>query len=160
MFTGNAVHASRCTVLKSCARPFPYLHLSYPTDVQSLVLRRSSRVKTWIEVALLNRNREWKRARSSPAVLIDISTTGARLLASEPIGEKGQRLELVMQPEVGDRRYSLVVPVIVRRELDPPRNGVSSEVERYGYGVEFQPEDDRQHLILHAFVYELLLGKQ
>jgi c-di-GMP-binding flagellar brake protein YcgR len=79
MMAGNRIVGFASTVLRSCGRPYPYLHLSCPEEMQQIVVRKAQRVRVKLFASLKNDNPDYKTAKPRSATIVDISTTGALL---------------------------------------------------------------------------------
>lgn len=152
MLSGNAVQGYKCTVLKSTNSPYPHLHLSYPREVESVVVRNAQRINTQLIVAVNNEDPEWKGMKSIPATIVDISTTGAMLMSSMPLGKVSDVLTVLMKPMVGGVEQYLSIPATIRRIIDNEDRPDDQSARRYG--VEFQIIEETDRLILHGYVYE------
>jgi c-di-GMP-binding flagellar brake protein YcgR len=155
LLAGNAVYAFTATVMRVHTRPYPYLHLSYPKKIESIVLRKAHRVATKLIVVVENENPDKAAGKAKSAVIRDISTAGAQLTASESLGELGETISIAVRVEVGGVEQYLTLPAIIRRKfIEKPEEKPNEET----YGVEFQFVEDNDRLILHGFVYERLIG--
>jgi c-di-GMP-binding flagellar brake protein YcgR len=158
LLAANTVHAFTATVLRSCARPYAYLHLSYPKQLESLVVRKSQRVPVQLIVAVQNEEPEKALAKPAAGLLIDVSTTGAMFTADNALGELGDMLVISARVQVGNAEHYLAVPSRLRRlEQDPPAGDVGHG--RWQHGVEFELVDEELSVVLHGFVYEQLVKR-
>ena len=150
MFSGEHAQGFTCTVLRSCSQPYEYLHLSYPRKVEQVRIRKSSRVRTALAVGV--RGAEGG-AQDVPAVIRDISSTGAQLLASGPVGKPGERVVVRARLPIetlGDQPVDL--PAQIRNvQEDTP---VKGSLWRFRCGIEFAPLDAQTTLVLRAYLYE------
>lgn len=151
-FSGEQARGFTCVVLSSATQPYPHLHLSYPTKVETMLERQSSRVRSALAVGV--RLPEMAEdARDVPAVIRDLSITGAQLLASGPVGRSGDRVLIRARlpvAKIGDQAVDL--PAMVRNAVE--ETGVRDSLWRYRCGVEFEPLDAQTTLVLRAYLYE------
>ena len=149
--SGVNIIAFTASVLRSCARPFPYLHLSYPTDMQSVALRTAQRVTFNLDAKV--RGCAPSAQQSEPVIvkIDDMSTTGALLISQQPIGEIKELISVTMKLQVAQGVENFVTVAIIRnvRERETDNGGVE-----YLYGVQFQLAGRKEEILLHAFVYE------
>ncbi len=156
LLTGNTVCGFSARLLHSSARPYSYLHLSYPDELETTIVRKAQRLSlNWIVVV---QNEEPERTFDIPetAILIDISTGGAFIKADRLLGEKGDELTLTTKVLIGDVEHTLTLPSIIRRAEIPDDH--AKEI-KYCYGIEFLNAEDIDKLILHGFVYEQFAKK-
>ncbi len=153
LLTGNTVCGFSTRLIHSSARPYPYLHLSYPDELETTIVRKAQRLTiNWIVIV---QNEEPDKAFDIPetATIIDISTGGAFIKSDRPLGEKGDVLTLSTRLIVGSVDHTLVLPSIIRRAEYPDSQ---SKDTKYSYGIEFLLSEETDKLILHGFVYEHL----
>ena len=155
-FTGNHASGFTCTVLKSCTQPYEYLHLSYPSKIEQVKIRKSSRVRTALAVSVHARDAA-PEAPGVPAVIRDISVTGAQLLSAAAAGKSGEpvivRARLPLNT-LGDQPVEL--PALIRNSIE--EGDVKSSLWRFRCGVEFQPLDTQTTLVLRAYLFDRAEG--
>ena len=141
-------------MLRCCTDPFPYLHLSYPTEFQEMIIRNSRRVAANAPARV--RNEATGRQKDCEGLLLDLSLTGAMIRAPAALGDVGDtlRVELSLDFE-GQPSQPLSLPATLRRPY-PVTPGDGSGSERYG--VQFANLDASSAIWLRAYVYERLLA--
>ena len=152
MLSGNSVQGYQCKVLRAANVPYPHLHLSYPRQVASVVVRNAERIPTRLTVAVNNESPDWNGMKAIPATMIDVSLTGAMLVSEMPLGKVGDRITVLMKPVVGGSEQLLSMPATIRRILDEETFAQDPAGARYG--IQFGEVQDTDRLVLHAFVYE------
>lgn len=148
-FSGEHARGFTCMVLRAQSQPYPYMHLSYPTKVETMLERQSSRVRSALAVSV----RPDGAAADLPAVIRDLSITGAQLLASGSVGQAGGRVLIKARlpvAKIGDQAVEL--PALIRNAVE--ETGVHDSLWRYRCGVEFEPLDAQTTLVLRAYLYE------
>jgi c-di-GMP-binding flagellar brake protein YcgR len=147
-YSGGEAHGFTCTVLRSCIQPYAYLHLTYPTKIEPMLERAASRVRAALAVSVRP-----PEGHDVPAVIRDISGTGAQLLAAAAVGRSGDRVVIRVRfplETIGDHAVDL--PALVRNQQE--EDEVRGSLWRYRCGVEFEPLDKQSTLILRAYLYE------
>jgi c-di-GMP-binding flagellar brake protein YcgR len=155
-YSGHEARGFTCTVLRSCLQPYAYLHLSYPTKVEAMVERQASRVRSALAIHVRTVGGELA-GRDIPAVIRDVSGTGAQLLASGPVGKSGDKVIIRARlplDVIGDQAVDL--PCLIRNVQEEA--DVKGSLWRYRCGVEFEPLDTQSTLILRAYLYERFAG--
>jgi c-di-GMP-binding flagellar brake protein YcgR len=148
-YSGEEARGFTCMVLRAQTQPYPYLHLSYPTKVETMLERQNSRVRSALAVGV----RPTGATADVPAVIRDISIGGAQLLASASVGQSGDRVVIKARlpvAKIGDQPIEL--PAVVRNALE--ETGVHDSLWRFRCGVEFEPLDAQTTLVLRAYLYE------
>ncbi len=152
LFSGQTVYAFNVTVMESKASPYPYLHLSYPKKVESVVVRNAQRVNVELIVSVQSGDFENTNGDSVSAKLTDLSTGGAKLVTIKPIGNVGEDISMSAKLTVGGvEQYLQILATIRRVEANE-----SEQQTSYAYGLEFRFVEEKDRLVLHGFVYEQL----
>lgn len=150
ILSGNSIYAFNTQVLATSLKPFAYLHLTYPDKIECIVVRKSLRVSTNL-AATVNRVTvdDPKGSEVAEAVINDISTSGAMLLADMALGQVGDLLTLTIRVHVAGMQKYLKMSSVIR----------SLRVNSDGghlHGIEFQLLEEMDNILLHGFVYEQL----
>ena len=153
MMLGNRIVGFTSTVLRSCARPYPYLHLSFPDEMEQIVVRQAQRVNVKLFASLKNDNPDFLFEKPHSATIIDISTSGAMLVASEPLGEVGDKVIVTCVLKFAGTEKMLPIPAILR-------NVHIEQDGSYYHGLEFAIKDQQAVITLHGFVYENIVKSQ
>ena len=151
-FSGEHARGFTCMVLRAQSQPYPYLHLSYPTKIETMLERQSSRVRSALAVGVRMPGMD-EEARDIPAVIRDLSITGAQLLASAPVGQAGDRIVVKARlpiAKIGDQPVDL--PALIRNATE--ESGVHDSLWRFRCGIEFDSLDAQTTLVLRAYLYE------
>lgn len=156
LLAGNTVYGFTASVLRACTRPYPYLHLSYPVSLESIVVRQAQRIPIRLIVAVTNEEPAKSAGKPQAATVVDMSTGGALVNASESLGVVGDIITIAARFEVAGEEQYLDLSARIRNvercpvKDDPTRSD-------YQHGVEFQLLEDSAKLALHRFVYENLV---
>lgn len=149
LLTGSTVYGFESRVMRVCNTPFPYLHVAFPKEFASTVVRKAQRASTNIIASVENSERGGKEPQ--PAVISDLSTAGASLMASAPLGEVGDCIMIRTKLVIGgiEKYLSLAAMIRAVRQREDEATGV-----RHRHGVEFQLLGPEEQLVLHGYVYE------
>jgi len=149
LISGNSVQAFVASLLKKTTAPYPYIHLSYPETLESKTIRKAQRINTRIIASVQNLEPGKESVKTKSAVLNDLSSAGALIMAAAELGEVGDMLSISVKLTVAETDEYLNISGIIRRRLDKIEND-----ENNRYGLEFQIADEKEKLIIHGFVYE------
>ncbi len=154
LLAGNSVMAFTVSILRSCARPYPYLHLSFPNDLQTIMVRKAQRIgyKTSASVRDCGPMAAGKSTEETKVDVEDMSTTGALLIAPNKLGDVKDLLSVKLQLMVAQDDEQLLLIAVIRNVRQ--RKNDSSGEAVYLHGVEFQFADRQESIMLHAFIYE------
>ncbi|HWS02665.1 MAG TPA: flagellar brake protein [Gammaproteobacteria bacterium] len=150
MLSGNSVYAFNTQILATSLKPFAYLHLTYPAEIECIVVRKSLRVTADLETKVTRVTVDDPKGNVvAKGVIVDVSTSGAMLLADTPLGQVGDLLVLTLRvPVAGVQKYLKLSAMI--RSLRVNNDG------NHLHGVEFQLLEEMDNIFLHGFVYEQL----
>jgi c-di-GMP-binding flagellar brake protein YcgR len=152
-FSGKSAYAFSTQILKSVNVPYPYLHLAYPRDVRSLVVRRGARAEVKLICAITSCDGIPLQTAGS---LINLSVGGALMLVKQPPGQKGQQLSIKFKAIVTGIEALLELKTIIRAvNFDP--SGESDTP--YQIGLQFVDLAAEESIPLMAFVYQELLDQ-
>lgn len=158
--SGSNVVAFTTAVMSSHVKPYPYLHLAYPKEMQAITVRKAQRVscRTTATVRACGPDVLEAEARTqSIAVAVeDMSTTGALLICSSRLGEIKHLLTVEMKLNVSDIEEELNIVAVIRNIRE--RKDDAGNVSEYLHGVEFQFADRQESIMLHAFICEQIVS--
>jgi len=153
-FSGRNAYAFDASVLRSCAVPYPYLHLSYPKSVQALPVRSEQRIK----VNLIGAIPEIEGiAQDNPlaCVVVDLSLSGAMINAPRRYAEVGHRFKLSLRATVNNAPVYIALPCAVRNLREAP--GPDGRGSVMFHGVQFLEIQDKDRLLLENFIFRAML---
>lgn len=149
MLQGSNIFGFVSKVLNVSSKPYPHLHISYPSDVETAVVRNAPRVPTEI-IAQVSWPQNSTRGEEIRSVTItDISSTGARVTDQQTLGKVGDVIQVTYTLSVCGGEDVMNIMGVVRniREV-AGRDGRNAFV----HGVEFRGLNRFQHLVLCSYV--------
>jgi len=149
LLSGNSVQAFVSSVVKKAVTPYPYMHLSFPKELESIVVRQAQRASTKIIATVQNEEAGKSDVKTKSAIISDMSTAGALVITAAEIGEVGDLITILTRIKVTDMEDYVNISAIIRRII-PKDDGD----DKYKYGIEFQFLEDKDKLTIHGFVYE------
>ena len=158
MMLGNRVVGFATTVLRSCSRPFPYLHLSYPEEMQQITVRKAQRVRVKLFASLKNANPDFQVDKPRPATIVDISTSGVLMVSSEQLGELGDQVSVTCAVKIGGVEKLLSLSAMIRN-VHIERSEEHGE-HSYYHGLELNLKEPQDIFALHGYVYEQIVKAQ
>ncbi len=139
---GNSVYAFATPVIAVLLRPFAYLHVEYPTEIEKAFVRESERITSNFPAQA-----EAPGQVRSDVTIVDISAGGARLVGSPQLGDVGDPLLISVVVEFDQKRQRLSISSIIRNlELIDEAVGMTS------YGVQFQVESLTEQLMIGGLI--------
>jgi len=158
MMLGSRIVGFTTTILRSCARPFPYLHLSYPAEVEQITVRKAQRVRVKLFASLKNNNPDFQFDKPRSGTIIDISTTGALMVAGEQLGASGDEVAVRCALKIGGAEKLLSLPAFIRN-IHVGQSEEHGEGSYY-HGLEIVLKDEQDTFALHGYVYEQIVKAQ
>ncbi|TAN51341.1 MAG: flagellar brake protein [Methylococcaceae bacterium] len=145
----------RSMVVQSYAKPYPYLHMSYPASLQRFNMREAQRVTTLVPATAISERPFSDGSNTAACHIVDISIGGASVVAPVTLGISGELLVLQVSfaSHRGERTEEALNCVIrnVRSCEHQCAHGVISH-----HGVEFRFSSDEQKHVAHEYVSDLL----
>jgi c-di-GMP-binding flagellar brake protein YcgR len=150
MLRGSHVYGFKTTVLKSSVKPYPYIHLSFPEEMESIAVRNAERVETSIPALARNTLQPDEKRNWQPVVIKDLSYTGVRLESMKSLGNAGEAIQLRFTLEVCDSEEDLDLTADIRNVSHHHHSG------KHGYstGAQFQNLDRFYKVVLHDHVLD------
>ena len=154
MLSRNSVYAFSTQILATSLKPYAYLHLTYPQEIETAVVRKALRVGADLDSNITCVSADDPKANvQTKGRIRDLSTAGALVVAEHSLGDPGDILTLTLRiPVAGVQKYLKISGVIRSRRELPPDSGVA----QWQHGVEFQLLEEMDNILLHGFVYEQL----
>lgn len=150
----NMACAFTTRIQKVQVSPMPILCLQYPEAIDAVQIRKDVRVQAKLLVSLESEDSlmaSWPRQ----ALCSDISLHGARIEASDLLGNVGDVLMVTARMPVGQVDQMLMTTGVIRNveDFEDPQTGEFRVV----HGIEFLDRDEETQLVLTGFVYEQML---
>jgi len=153
-FSGKDAYGFSSGILRVCNAPLPYLHLAYPKVIKSVMVRKAERAEFDLIGTVLNTSNP-EMDTSRPVRIRDFSVAGASFIASEPVGEKDDRISLSFRVRINEIDTYPTVGCIVRSVATEAGTGTVSDKHRYGVQFADVPQD--VSLLMQNMVYQKLL---
>ena len=150
-FSGTAAYAFPSEIIKVCNSPLPYLHLSYPKVTQKVPIRASARINFDL-IGVSSNITHGENETTTPISITDISTTGAAIAASSPLGKKDDLLRIAFRAKVHDIVVHPSLKCVIRS-----LTSTDDEVNPIKYGLQFLDVPTSDLLALQSLVYQKIL---
>lgn len=154
-FSGQNAFGFACTIEHISKIPYEYMHLSFPDNIQGIVIRKAPRVRSRI-IAAVHGSKTGAEEQVS-ALISDISTTGASLDAKKPVGDKGDILDLAFRVHLHNIDAYLSVKGVIRAVLNSDAIDDTSTLGFTRHGIEFQEMQPNDSVILQSMIYQQMV---
>jgi len=162
VMSGNQVMAFTANVLRSSVKPYPYLHLSYPKDMQAVTVRKAQRVNLRIPATvsdcIADGASTGQLTEPMDVDVQDMSTTGALLICQQQLGDIKALLSITLRLNVVEADEELALVAVIRNVRSKENSDTGKK--DYLHGIEFQFADRQESILLHAYVYEKIIYHQ
>ena len=150
-FSGKSAYAFPTQILKTVNTPYPYLHLAYPREVRSLVVRKGARANVNVICAITHCDGAPMQAA---VALVNMSVGGALMIAKNAPGKKGQHLGITFKVMLNGIEALLELDTVIRA-VSYEQGGDAAMP--YQIGIQFVDVSPENSIPLLAFVYQALL---
>ena len=155
VFSGQNAFGFHCSIKRVCKVPFDYLHLSFPDEIQGAVIRKSPRIKIKIIASIVDPENEG--VEPLPGMIVNISSSGARVDARKPLGKAGKKVRLSFRVNLHSMEVFLTVNAVIRSVLRDDESAEPAQQSVAHYGVEFQELQPNDTMILQSLIYQKMI---
>lgn len=153
MLQGSYIQAFVAKVLHNSLAPYPYLHLSFPQQVERIEVRNADRVETDIPILLRDIRLPDEKVNWKPANIKDISSTGAKLESMSKFAEKDDVILMRFKIIVCQQEEQMELKTVVKH-LEEPKNVGADEWGVYAYGTQYESTQKLEKVLLQNYVLE------
>lgn len=149
-FADRKIYEFRADIIGVATHPYPHLHLAFPTQVGVIKLRGALRIRPRLSCTAEASD----SALKTPAIIEDISTSGALIRAMSGLGEKGDTIQVGFRLPVGGDGIALTLPAIIRnlQRDDAGADGGKAIL----CGVQFVQPESRARMALQTYIYRTM----
>jgi c-di-GMP-binding flagellar brake protein YcgR len=151
VFTSQNAFGFSSTVDKVIKIPFEYLHLSFPSEVKGMVIRKAPRVKTKIICSVCT---EQSDEASATGVLVNLSANGALLTSRRALAAKSGMIKLAFRLPLHGTEAFLNLNAVVRAQF---ADETPSNPNPVHHGLEFIDLQANDRLVLQAMIYQQMI---
>ncbi|MFA5824915.1 MAG: flagellar brake protein [Gallionellaceae bacterium] len=153
-FSGQNAFAFASTIVRICKIPYEYLHLSFPDQIQGLVIRKAPRIKTRIIAAV--QDSKFGAEKQISALISDISAKGISLDSKQQLGDKGDILNLAFRVQLHNIEALLSVKGVIRAVLSGEAEDAAKPA-MVRHGIEFQNLQPNDSVVLQSMIYQQMI---
>ncbi len=147
IMSGVDVFSLTCRIKTIFKAPYYYMHLSFPTDIQSVALRGAIRAKVNLPVQV--------NGVAGAGIITDISATGAAIIAGKALGEINQEalisFEFPIKPTNQSAHIETSATIRSVQEVLSKKKDVPPKIS---HGISFHELDLTSQVMLLNLVYE------
>ena len=152
-FSGRKAYEFEAEVLSAVRTPYPHLHISFPKLIEFTAMRSALRIQPklsgWIELKDATAN-----TVKIPAVVLDISTSGARIQAITKFGKVGDEIKVAFHLPIDNEEQVFLISAVVRNSYNESSQENKGGAEMATHGVEFIQPEGTVRMALQGFIYK------
>ena len=152
-FTGKTAFGFTASVIRACNVPMPYLHLSYPKQLQGVEIRTAKRLA--VNIPATSQALAMPDAQALPCLLINVSPTGALVAAAHTLGKIGDSVRMAFRINLGPIDGSIETTGIIRSIT--PQEDATDNAFCVHHGVQFKELQQPDILLLHSLAYQKMV---
>jgi len=153
-FSGQNAFGFACTIQRIIKIPYEYMHLSFPTQIQGIMIRKAPRIKTRI-IATIQNTSAGSEGQIS-ALISYISANGVSLETKKSLGDKGATLSFAFKVQLHNVDAFLSVKGVVRAVI----HSDTADAAKTGlirHGIEFQELQPNDCVVLQSMIYQQMI---
>ncbi len=154
-FLGQNAFGFECHITRRCKSPYEYLHLSFPDAIQGIAIRKAPRVKTRI-IATVQKNNPGNANEPVSALISNISANGLALDAKQPLGSKGDIINLSFRVNLHKIDALLSIKGLICAVLTGDAANASNP-DLIRHGIEFRDLQPNDSVILQSMIYQNMI---
>lgn len=152
-FSGTKTYEFNASVLAVCLTPYPHLHLTYPAQVKTVNMRGAVRIKLRLVCTL----ETTAGGAKLPAVIEDLSISGARVRADKAFGQVGDKVTVGLRLQIEGESQVFLVQAVIRNVRGEPDSQTGRPVIMHG--LEFVQTMSLELTMLQNYVYRSMLER-
>lgn len=153
MLQGSYIQGFVSKVLHNALVPYPYIHLSFPQEVEYIEIRNAERVDTNIPALARNVKLPDERDNWKSLSIKDISSSGAKLESMSRIGEKDDELLLRFKLNICSQEKEMELKTRIMH-IDDSSDAGADEWKLYAIGAQFKEPGSLERALIQNFVLE------
>lgn len=151
IFSSQNAFGFSADITKIIKLPFEYLHLSFPTEVKGMLVRKAPRVRTKIICTITTGE---SGDENITGILTNMSANGALLVSRHPIARANDTIRLAFRFMLHGNEAILNLRAIVRSQFmdETPGNPTPAN-----HGLEFIDLKPNEIMLLQSMVYQQMI---
>jgi len=154
-FSGRKSYEFKVAVLSSSASPYPHLHLAFPEKIECMTLRGALRIQPKSLSGRI-KSTETATAIKEPMIVVDLSTSGARVLAKRKFGNLNDHVKVSFRLPVDGEEQAFSIPAIIRKSYVEAAAKDADIDEITTYGLEFIESAGSVRMALQGYIYTMM----
>lgn len=146
LISGNSAQGFTSRVIHSTSTPYPHLHIAFPSELESIEVKRSQRIQCSEIVSIKHGGDD-----AAPGVLTEISFEGAAFTSDDKLYYINDDISINVKFLVAGVELFLSLDAKITKTQVEDNNETT-------YIVKFQSLEDIHKLALHGYIYERLLN--
>lgn len=150
-FAGTKTYEFSSNVISVSLAPYPYLHLAFPAQVNTVNMRGAVRIKLKLVCSIDSSVTGLK----FPAIIDDMSISGARIHAVQAFGKVGDAVSVSLRLQVSDSNQVFLISSVIRNVQEEVDSQTGAKIIMHG--MEFVQTMSVDLTVLQNFIYKSML---
>ncbi len=150
-FSGTKTYEFSSNVISVCLTPYPYLHLAYPAQIKTTNMRGAVRIRLRLVCTIDSTVTGLK----VPAIIEDMSISGARIHCSKAFGKVGDAVSVGLRMQVGGESQVFLVSAVIRNVHMETDSLTGDKIVMHG--MEFVQSSSIDLTVLQNVIYKSML---
>ncbi|MCP3673541.1 MAG: flagellar brake protein [Gammaproteobacteria bacterium] len=146
--SNKAAATFRCNIVEKRMKPYPHIHLSAPSEIESVTVEQVEMIALEQEITFINDDED---SHSTQTELSGISLYEARIQHAERLADEGQRASVTMSFSFADKNNVIVLEGIISSVSEISDSGEQTLT------LSYKKLDQSDKILLHAYIYERML---
>ncbi len=153
-FTGKTAFGFTASVVRVCNAPTPYLHLSYPKQLQGAEIRNSKRLT--VNIIATVQIPDCATSPSMPCLILNVSLSGALIASAQTLGKVGDIILIIFRIKLGPIDGYIETKGIIR-SITQVEGASGENKQKQHHGIQFNELQQQDILLLHSLAYQKMM---
>jgi c-di-GMP-binding flagellar brake protein YcgR len=159
LFSGKHVYRFNTIVEAVMSKPYPHMHLKFPREIFTSLLRKNQRISTNIIASMRNKTATEHAEKLFTGRMLDLSMGGAMIEAKQLAGNIDDIIECSFRLNIAGDNTTFMHSSLLCKIIEPNEKDREKDVEKnYKFALQFNELNAQNKAILSSFIFQSLTG--
>jgi c-di-GMP-binding flagellar brake protein YcgR len=159
LFSGKHVYRFNTIVEAVMSKPYPHMHLKFPREIFTSLLRKNQRISTNIIASMRNKTATEHAEKLFTGRMLDLSMGGAMIEAKQLAGNIDDIIECSFRLNIAGDNTTFMHASLLCKIIEPNEKDSEKDVEKnYKFALQFNELNAQNKAILSRFIFQSLTG--
>jgi c-di-GMP-binding flagellar brake protein YcgR len=159
LFSGKHVYRFNTIVEAVMSKPYPHMHLKFPREIFTSLLRKNQRISTNIIASMRNKTATEHAEKLFTGRMLDLSMGGAMIEAKQLAGNIDDIIECSFRLNIAGDNTTFMHASLLCKIIEPNEKDSEKDVEKnYKFALQFNELNAQNKAILSSFIFQSLTG--